>query len=134
MIQRIQTLYLLAVAVLGVLSCVFPFAMVGETAVGYTTWWPFAVLSTVIPLLALADIFLFRRRILQMRLGALTGILLAFQLLTVGLMIYFAQGENTPLRLLWPIVNPPISLILCLLAIRAIGKDEVLVRAADRLR
>ena len=134
MIHRVQTLYLLAVTVLGVLSCVFPFARVGADALGFSTWWPYAVLSAVIPLLALADIFLYRRRILQMRVGAFVSILLVFQLLTAGLMLYFSQDGSTPWQLSWPIVNPPVSLILCLLAIRAIGKDEVLVRAADRLR
>ena len=134
MIQRIQSIYLLITTILGVLSCLFPLAVVGENPIGYTSWWPYAVLSTIIPLLAFGSIFLYHKRILQMRLNSLNIILLGFQISIAAVLIWLTRGEKDAFILLWPVVLPPIEIILSLLAIRAIGKDEVLVRTADRLR
>lgn len=134
MIQRVQSLYLLTVSVLGILFCVFPFGEAGGETLGYASWWPFAVVSTLIPALAFASLFLFRKRVLQMRLNSLNAILIIMQALVAVLIVYLRPGAESAFRPLWPVTLPPIEVILTLLAIRAIAKDEVLVRAADRLR
>ena len=70
MIQRIQTLYLLLVVILGTLLCFFPpveFLLPNATEyIPLTAFdkWPLAVMSIAIPLLALVVIFLFKRRLL----------------------------------------------------------------------
>ena len=85
MIQRIQTVYLLIVAALNLLVVFMPLAtvqfdgifysfdasgmstMTSPEALVYPTWALMA-LSALISLLALVTIFLFRRRMLQIRL------------------------------------------------------------------
>ena len=68
MIQRIQTLYLLLVVVLGTLLCVFsPMQFLLPEATEYVSLhamdkWPLAVMTMAVPVLALVTIFLFKRR------------------------------------------------------------------------
>ena len=67
MIQRIQTLYLLLVVILGTLVCVFsPVQFLLPEGTAYFSLqtfdkWPLAVISIAIPLLAMINIFLFPR-------------------------------------------------------------------------
>ena len=81
MIQRIQTLYLLLVVILGTLLCFFsPIQVLMPQATEYISLhaldkWPLAVMSMAIPLLALVTIFLFKRRLLQARLNVMNVIL-----------------------------------------------------------
>lgn len=81
MIQRIQTLYLLLVVVLGTLLCFFPpIQFLTLTATEYVVLstfdkWPLAVMALAVPLLALVTIFLFRKRLLQARLNVMNVIL-----------------------------------------------------------
>ena len=68
MIQRIQTLYLLLVVILGTLLCFFsPVQFLMPDGTEYIRLlafakWPLAVMSVSIPVLAFLIIFLFRRR------------------------------------------------------------------------
>ena len=81
MIQRIQTLYLLLVVILGTLLCFFsPVQFLAPEATEYISLqafdkWPLAVMTLAIPLLALVVIFLFKRRLLQARLNIMNVIL-----------------------------------------------------------
>ncbi|MBQ1176732.1 MAG: DUF4293 domain-containing protein [Paludibacteraceae bacterium] len=136
MIQRIQSIYLLIVTILSIVICLYPYASINGAELTYTTSIIYAGLATIIPVTTLFTIFLFRKRILQMRLCSFACIVMLFQ---AGYMLasYFiasdGQAEGT-CHLYLPAVVPYINIILTYLAIRGIGKDEAMVRAADRLR
>ena len=101
----------------------------------YPSWALFA-LSAVIALIAMITIFLFRKRILQIRLCVFNALLMigfyglfVYQIWdikqTVDSVEFFGKIALT---------FPLICLVLNYLAIRNIGADEVLVRSLDRLR
>lgn len=150
MIQRIQTLYLLLVVILGTLLCFFPpveFLM--PEAIEYIPLtafdkWPLAVMSIAIPLLALVVIFLFKRRLLQARLNIMNVIFCLGYYALVALYVAFVMkgyepiGEQTLAGAEWYLTVwaaiPLVNIVLTMMATRSILKDEALVRAADRLR
>jgi len=84
-------------------------------------------------LLHLIIIFLYKKRILQIKILGFTMVLL---LGLVGVMLYFlyAAFEGAEVVFKIPIVFPVIAFILDYLAIRAIGKDEALIRSLNRIR
>lgn len=89
-----------------------------------------------IPLIALLHfvvIFLYKKRILQIRILVFTIILL---LGLFGLFFYFTYTGFNDVKVAFkvPITFPIIAAILDFLAIRAIGKDEALIRSLDRIR
>ena len=151
MIQRIQTVYLLVVAILMVVMMSVPVGsfytdknicemtnlsyLLPDGAVNYTPWALFAIL-VVVAVMALVTIFLYRKRILQIRLSVFNGLLM---LGFYGLFIYYmstigAGGEQMNYSLKIALGLPLVCLILDYLAIRNIGADEILVRSLDRLR
>ena len=154
MIQRIQTIYLLLAAFLMSLLFTNPIAeiLVSEKLI-LTLWhnkiaasdaelfsqistWPVTVLLAVIVLVELIIVFLYKNRNLQIRLS-IFNLLLMFGL--VGLIFYFTKHTLNSLdgiksAFLWPVVCPMISIILNYLALKAIQKDENLVRSYDRIR
>ncbi len=106
-----------------------------EPELVYPTWGMFA-LTAIIALIALVTIFLFKNRILQIRLSVFNSILM---LGFYGLYAYYIWSASNQLgdpsitgkiALTFPFV----SLILNYLAIRNIGADEALVRSLNRLR
>lgn len=154
MIQRIQTVYLLVIAILMIVTLFSPLATLvigGQVctfdAAGLSTTltekpellfptWGLFVLSAVIALIAMVTIFLYRKRILQIRLSVFNGLLM---LGFYGLFIYYmstigAGGEQMNYSLKIALGLPLVCLILDYLAIRNIGADEILVRSLDRLR
>ena len=153
MLQRIQTVYLLIIVALMVATLFLPLAMfqagdqfysfdaTGISTIAatpelvYPTWGLFA-LTAVISILALVTIFLFKKRMLQIRLCIFNGILM---LGFYGLFAFFVwilkdQLNDAALSVKIALSFPLISLILDYLAIRNIGADEALVRSLDRLR
>jgi hypothetical protein len=77
-------------------------------------------------------IFMYRRRVLQMRL-CIYNIILIFGLLGVMLyIIWISPKEAVHFNL--PVVFPLVSAILHYLAFRGIRKDDVMVQALNRLR
>ena len=144
MIQRIQTLYLLAVTVLATVFCFFAFAQVESSPVAFSTagalhctWLiPSAILSILIPAISFGSIFLYRRRILQMRLISFEMILTVLMYLAdiVVLVVVHRTAPEAEIHITWMCTIPPTNLILSYLAIRRIAMDEALVQAADRLR
>ena len=150
MIQRIQTLYLLLVVILGTLLCFFPpveFLMPAATEyIPLTAFdkWPLAVMNVIIPLLALVVIFLFKRRLLQVRLNIMNVVLCLGYYAMLALYIAFIVKGYEPLAdntlsgaewylSVWTAI-PLVNIVLIMMATRRILKDEALVRAADRLR
>ena len=81
MIQRIQTIYLLLVVILGTLLCFFsPMQFLMPEGTEYIMLmtfdkWALATITVVIPALALINIFLFKRRLLQARLNIMNVVL-----------------------------------------------------------
>lgn len=149
MIQRIQTVYLLVVAILMVVMMSLPvgsFVASDYTATvfnnlslvapdgtaDYGPWAMFAILM-VSAVVTLGTIFLYKKRMLQIRLTIFNIILLLGYYGTLVTFVFMLKGENsfTPS---WTVILPLISIILDWLAIRAIGKDEMLVKAYERLR
>ncbi len=154
MIQRIQTLYLLGVTLLIAFFFFVPFAtytvepqMVkylfmasglvseGGNAESIYKTWPLLALLIVVFAMPFITIFLYKRRMLQIRLCILnTVLLLGMQ----GLLYYYVKAvskllpaaTNYSLVFIFPLV----SAILTFLALRAIAKDEALVRSLERLR
>ena len=160
MIQRIQTLYLLAVVILGIALIWLPVVQLvsPEGAADLQMYslnslrlennlgndaaltvlpglWGLLLTTALIPLLALVDIFLFNKRILQARLNIFLAMLC---LGYYGVLALYIWHATLALGVEWHIMPwasiPLISFVLTLMATRAILKDEALVRAADRIR
>jgi hypothetical protein len=155
MIQRIQTIYLLIAAILTgmlfsgpVATCLvndgglFEIWLSGITGtsqgetISSGQFWPVWVLAGVIMFLLLWSIFLFRRRTSQMRIVVYATILLAG---LEGLIVYYIHHyaslvSSTDISYTFLVVFPLITIVLLVLAIRAIRKDELLATAYQRLR
>ncbi len=154
MIQRIQTLYLLIVAALMAVTLFAPLAWFGsaagefrlyafslQTAAGEsaqpTTYMGILLASAcVLPLITL---FLFKRRMLQIRLCVVEVVLLVGSLIMEGAYYFLSwrvfSDQLLHTQTLQPaIAMPLVGLFFEFLALRAIFKDEILVRSADRIR
>ena len=94
------------------------------------------LLSAIIPLIAFVTIWLYHKRMLQIRLTILNILLMIgyYAVLGVGIWSITAKYNPEDFHPQIAIVFPLINIILSWLAIRGIGKDEAKVRAADRLR
>ena len=147
MIQRIQTVYILLAGILT--ATLFKLRLAdltannelmefyakgifkGEEAV--FNGLPLLVFIGIITLLHLVTLFLYKKRILQIRVLVFTIILL---LGLFGLFFYFTymgfEGAKVAFKI--PVVFPLVVVILDWLAIRAIGKDEALIRSLNRIR
>lgn len=149
MIQRIQTVYLLIVAILSVVlmsnnigSFICPdnsiiemtnLSLVDKEGVeNYEPWALFAIqmLSAIV---SIVTIFLYKKRMLQIRL-TIFNIILAICYYGTFVTFVFMLKEDASFAPAWSVCLPFAAIVLNWLAIRAIGKDEMLVRAYDRLR
>ena len=138
MIQRIQTVYLLVVAILMVVMMSVPVGsfytdknicemtnlsyLLPDGAVNYTPWALFAIL-VVVAVMALVTIFLYRKRMLQIRLTIFNTIVLIGYYLVLA---YFVVNpdkafDDYSFMPSWTVCLPLVSIILNWLAIRAIG-------------
>ena len=152
MIQRKQTLYLMAAIILTVMCLsmqIGSFRVAGlEVARVYNLWytalgqhhfdtWP--LMAILLPTVALATytIFLYHNRKAQALFCALNALLI------VGWYVcYFVVGQTVgdkswgtvDFRPTWPAVLPAIAFIFYLMARHAIKADEKLVRSMDRIR
>lgn len=149
MIQRIQTVYLLVVAILAVVMISLPvgsfvtpdyhmneltnLALVSEEGVSDYAPWALFALQTVSAILALVTIFLYKKRMLQIRLTLFNMLVLVGYYVTLVIFVLNLKGDASFVPS-WTVCLPLISIILSWLAIRAIGKDEMLVKAYERLR
>ena len=136
MLQRIQTVYLiLTLVVSGVLPFVFPlwktmdgkdyFFMADMT---YVTLFGLSMSATLLSILS------YKKRQHQFVLGRLNMI---FNLILLGLFVYRTlnlSGEATVSEKGIGMFLPIVSIVLIVLANKAIKKDEDLVKSVDRLR
>ena len=149
MIQRIQSVYLLVITILMIICMCNPVGSIiastneisefGNLCItlpdgtkDYAPWALFAILM-VVAILSFVTIFLFKKRMLQIRLTIFSSIMLiGYYLALVALALMLAEGTSfTPS---WIICLPFVAIVLNWLAIRGIGADEALVKAYDRLR
>jgi uncharacterized membrane protein len=97
--------------------------------------WALTALSALIPAVSLISIFLFKKRVLQIRLTFFNIVLMAgyYGLLFIYLWI---AGERYHAEWFLSIVTafPLVNIVLSFLVIRAIGKDEALIKSLNRLR
>lgn len=154
MIQRIQTVYLLIVAILIGILYFFPLASFvveqdmsmyhlsvkglmpnTESTKPLFRALPLVFIITIIVIISITIIALFKRRMLQIKLSIINIVLLVG---LQSLMFYFVivskhqLGGQSSYSLIF--VFPLIAAIITYLAIRRIAKDEALVRSMDRLR
>ena len=149
MIQRIQSVYLLGVSILMVICMCNPvgsiiastneisefgnlFITLPDGTKDYAPWALFVILL-VVAVLAFVTIFLFKKRMLQIRLTIFSSVVLIGYYLVMAALI-FMTAEETSFTPSWTICLPFVGIILNWLAIRGIGADEALVKAYDRLR
>ena len=149
MIQRIQSVYLLVVSILMVICMCNPvgsiiastneisefgnlFITLPDGTKDYAPWALFVILM-VVAVLAFVTIFLFKKRMLQIRLTIFSSVVLIGYYLVMAALI-FMTAEETSFTPSWTICLPFVGIILNWLAIRGIGADEALVKAYDRLR
>lgn len=149
MIQRIQTIYLLLVTGLLIASMCLPVGyFIGADAASctfeplgvtcgeafYSTWGLFGILL-LSAIIVFATLFLFKNRMLQIRMSIFSSILLIGYYLTFLSFFFVLKSElNASFQVAWSLCLPLVAIILNVMAIRAIGRDEVMVKAADRLR
>ena len=149
MIQRIQSVYLLVVSILMIVCMCSPVGSIiastneisefGNLCItmpdgtkDYAPWALFVILL-VVAILSFGTIFLFKKRMLQIRLTIFSSVLLIGYYMALVAFI-FMLAEDTSFTPSWTICLPFIGVILNWLAIRGIGADEALVKAYDRLR
>ncbi len=154
MIQRIQTIYLLAVSALLAVTLSAPLAWFGGEAGDFRLHafalrtlegeavQPTPYLGALLVLacaLPFVTIFLFRRRMLQIRLCVVEAVLLLGTVVMEGIYYYlacraFGELPHHAQGLCFAVGLPVVGLLFVWLAARAIFRDELLVRAADRIR
>lgn len=136
MIQRIQSIYMLLVAAIsGGLTFVFSLYTMANKTIVFAKDDPMYIgLFMASAVLALITIFLFKNRKLQFVLNRFNNI---FNLILLGVFVYRMlnlSGEMEVSEKGIGIILPIISIVLLVLANRAIKKDEDLVKSVDRLR
>ncbi len=155
MIQRIQTLYLLLAAVLMSLTLFLPLATIwygseelvvkawfADGTVGFKAPLPLylGIILSVATALPFVTIFLYKKRMAQIRLCVSEIVLLLGSAAFIALYCYrmcdvlaeLMQDLNFTLG--FAALMPVVAIIPMVLAIRGIAKDEALVRSLDRIR
>lgn len=147
MIQRIQTLYLLVSAILLAFLFALPFAEIVKDGAIYVfnfkgilldgtlkeNGTAISILIGIILALHGFAILSYKKRIRQMRV-IVFAILVMLGLF--GMFFFFTYYTFSGAQISFKIsmVFPLVAIILDYLAIRAIGKDEALIRSIDRIR
>ena len=152
MLQRSQTLFLLGVFILSLFLLTGPitrFTLDGSDFIlkhsglfdaegkelGVATW-PLSVIFIAGAALSFLNIFFYRYRMRQIRIAIFLILLNAGML---GMMFFYTymariQLEGALTLHQWRFIIPPISIILLYFAFRRIRRDELLVKAFDRIR
>ena len=144
MIQRIQSVFLLLAAIIMGALFKVPFAMSDKIAspffedklfnvLDHTVLMVLAILGGII---ALASIFMFRNRNLQLRLGYV-GIITSLFLALVAFWLVYSNADamgDTQIEDQFGLYLPPIALVFFFLANYFIKKDQKTVESMDRLR
>lgn len=151
MIQRIQSVYLLLVTILLVMAMCMPvgqfigadgvtshvFKPLGVTLAdgGFQSTWGLFGILLLGALIALCTIFLYRNRMLQVRMTIFGSLLLVGYYIAFFVFMFVLKDDlDASFQLGWALCLPLVSIILNYLAFRGIYRDELMVKAADRLR
>ena len=155
MIQRIQTLYLLLATAMMSLTLFLPLATIvyggnelvlkafsvsGAEGFGGSLPLYLGALLAVTTLLLVVIIFMYKKRLAQIRLCVATIVLLLGSAAFIGLYSYrlcdLLSGMNYDkvFTLGFASLMPVVAIIPVVLAIRGIARDEALVRSLDRIR
>ncbi len=149
MIQRIQTLWLFSA--IGVLVAMFflPVATISNATEEYlfnmqgvfampdkvlhTNTYSIMGLTAITALIILVTIFLYKKRVAQMRLCVYTAILnLAIMGIEAYYIFYIFKGYDFIINI--TAFAPVITFILLMMARHGIKKDDKLVKSIDRIR
>ena len=136
MIQRIQSLYLIcSIIITAILPFFFSLWTEEEIKVVYfNESIVYLVFFAVISALALISLFLFKKRQTQFVLNRLAII---FNFILLGFFVFRTLNLSGEMQISEKGIGmflPTISIVLLVLANRAIKKDEDLVKSVDRLR
>jgi hypothetical protein len=155
MIQRIQSLYLLVIAIFSCFTVFSPtadlinvnenlhylmdFKGISLIQTGINTFesstWLLSAFGIIFGIIALITLFSFKNRIKQIRLSVVNMIFMIGYYIVLMVSVWVACSRlHTDWHLHLTTAFPLISLILNYLAIGAIGKDENLVKSTERLR
>lgn len=162
MIQRLQTLYLLIVIILSIVSLCTTIGLYnagGEPVAEFSNFsftalaepftnlhaagpWALGVILIAVILIAAFTIVNFHKRVLQMRLTVFCMILLIGYLLTYAFFAWLYQQKLNEIEAQFPAeflfrlnaIWPIVSVILCFLAFKGIRRDEKLIRSLERIR
>ncbi len=155
MIQRMQSIYLFLVVLLMFFILIFPIAVliiqdetvirffsysvkriVNEESIKVFSTFPIFILALTIGIINFYNIFLFKKRIKQMRICVYNMLLMVGMIVLI--LYYFNVIRNTfeityySFKII--MVLPIITIILNILAYRGIRRDELLVKSYERLR
>lgn len=151
MIQRVQSIFLLLTAILMAVSVSAPMGVlvaqgsdqiftvysycVKSVDVLTNTWGGLFFVSLGI-LMPFVNIFLFKNRKLQIKLGLVTSLVIVFFYITIGVYAYSIMGrENLILGgVQYGLVLPIVALVLNTMAVSKVKKDEKLVQSLNRIR
>lgn len=155
MLQRIQTLYLLLIVILSGITLFVPnaqflsspgspeyvfnlrglYGVTEKTQVLMQDVWVLTTIKALIALIALYTIFMYKKRILQIRLTIFNMVLMMgyYPILFIYLWL-IKSNHNIEYLIGFVTIFHVINIVLSILAIRAIGKDEALVKSLNRLR
>ena len=163
MIQRIQSLFLLLAALIGITVIFFPIYYLSVNGFAYDIYmtsiknlhadipptfkinmvFHFIILISLI-IISVGSIFFYKKRVLQMRLcrfGLIVNIVFVILLFMFADTIknkfiteLFLKPEQITIAFKAGSILPLIMVVLFFLAGLFIGKDEKLIRSADRLR
>ena len=146
MIQRIQTIYLLVVAIIMTIPLYVPIAqllipndasynfftygvvLIGENSVLQAHYWALLIMNIFTIGIPLVNVFLFKKRFLQLRLCIVEIILL------IGAIILMWYHMNAEILYKFSLILPVICIIFTYLAIKGILKDIKLLKSFDRIR
>ena len=156
MIQRIQSLFITLVIIIGVVSSFLPvISFSGETGNFIMKHYKtvaasdghiliknmgIGVLQGLVLIAAIMMLLLYKNRSTQIKLGKLNLLLIALEIAAIVMysdaakLAISANPENVAIQFQWGASIPVLSLVLTYLSIRFIKKDDDLVRSADRLR
>lgn len=155
MIQRIQTVYLLLAAALMSLTLFLPLATIwqggneiiikawfADGTVGFKAPLPLylGIILSVATALPLVTIFLYKKRMAQIRLCVSEIVLLLGSVAFIALYCYrlcevlAERMTDLNFTLGFASLMPFVAIFFVVLAIRGIAKDEALVRSLDRIR
>lgn len=150
MIQRIQSIYLLLAAILVTValclpvghfmsadgSVTYPLVPLGiKTSDGFLSTWGLFGILLLASVIVLCAIFLFRNRILQMRVAVFSSVLLGGYYVAIFFFVRVLEEKlDMDFQTAWALFLPVAGILFELLACRGILHDEKMVKAADRLR